>query len=827
MIDSKTQREWSILPTEKGAERKRRELLANSERAVFLGNSVFSLSHFFNTIAQSSKPILSQKTGQHLLQTLLKNHPLKYFEKLRHLPHLAEIFGMTIRRLKEHAITPDNLEKALQETGSLKEYDLFRTYQRYEELKEKLGVFDREDTFHTAQKNGGNPEGPLKGVRQLTFENFQQIPLALRQLLQTLTDQCPDLVIEVQSWEAPDPDRLKNTTLFSLPTPHQEAQWFIENFILQKEDPNKASILIGSQFPYYEMIWQKLKWVNLVEGASPFLKWSERPEGRIFKRRASEIILNRAPLEKWLALLLKSDGPTELIDSLEKYFFAESLQSLGELSQKEWILWLNHALEERPTATLPESLKGIQWVSLEGGDFPECDSLWAPGLTEEQFSLQSQTNFFQEKKDRSRPEWESIVQAFPDPKLLLQQKREAFLHFLTKPNQGAWLTYPRLSSDGQDRSPSPLIWNFVETRLEAQQPYLLLDPTTTSFWQGDPKHIREKLKIEQERQCDDLQTKPYHADLVSLLPEPLEVQKEKHFFSPTQLESYARCPFQYYAQRVLEIPQRKEYSPEVDPEDRGTLFHKVLETFFSQEGKLYQEAIGNPSQEEILFERLRKIVDQVFTTLKEKVNYAHAELYTHLKESVLQQAKEIIANELQNLRETEVPLLPRHFEWGFEFSLDDSRQKPIHLKGFVDRIDGDDAKKRFMVLDYKTGQTTTLKEKLLEGLSLQLPLYLLAVRKLLLQEATPVGGLLISVREGKRKHGLVDAAFNQVHFKMRKNAQALMSQEEMKTVINQTMEHIRNYVGQIRKGYFSPRPKDCQTHCDYKEICRYAYKPVD
>ena len=133
------------------------------------------------------------------------------------------------------------------------------------------------------------------------------------------------------------------------------------------------------------------------------------------------------------------------------------------------------------------------------------------------------------------------------------------------------------------------------------------------------------------------------------------------------------------------------------------------------------------------------------------------------------------------------------------------------------------------MLDYKTGNsaTTRFQDKLLNGLSLQLPIYITAVQKLLLQDYTPIGGMLISTKLGERKQGLLDSQFNKTHFLMRKGSKALLETEDMKQTIEATMKMIKNYVEKIRSGYFSAEPKDCKASCDYKDICRYPLKPFE
>ena len=47
------------------------------------------------------------------------------------------------------------------------------------------------------------------------------------------------------------------------------------------------------------------------------------------------------------------------------------------------------------------------------------------------------------------------------------------------------------------------------------------------------------------------------------------------------------------------------------------------------------------------------------------------------------------------------------------------------------------------------------------------------------------------------------------------------------TIVYLAQDQLETYVQQIRLGFFSAQPKECKPSCDYKEICRYAGKPME
>lgn len=815
---------WSVLPSEQAAERKRRQLFAQSSETVWLGEQVFSLPHFLKTISRPERPLLTRHSQKHLLHVCLKKAPLRYFGGLKTDPSLVQPFLTAIRRLKRYAIFPDALEAILKESGSLKEYDLLLIYQAYEKLKEELGCFDEEDLYFLPNQ--------IFTTGQICFENFLEIPKALVHRIETLKKQFPKIKLGCQTLPDVDAASLSHVKLFSLPTPFQETHWFLERLaeLCEKQIPlYQIGILAGTNTNTLEAIWQKLKQFGLVPdgppSSSPNLTWGELPAGRAALKTASQLDFPEAPISEWLASLGQKLKPSEpFAGFLTKLNWPEALLSLGKLNKQEWLRWLEEALTQKPERKIKEQLEGLQWIEEEADDFPPLQYLWVPGLIEGQFPKLPALTFFQDKKDRGRKEWAALCEAFPDPQTLFAQKQKRFLYQLSQIGEEVWLTTPRLNSLGQGCAPSPLTWDFGETQIIASvPPPLKADPDMEERL----ARLTKIYDIEVERAEDRLETKPYHAQLQDVsLTKKIPPMQTDHLFSASQLEKYAQCPFKYFANRVLGIPEQKEFAPELDPDDRGSLFHNSMEIFMKENTVLLSEARRNPAKEEELFERLSETIDQVFAKEKPGLPHAHPELFQQLKTKTLAQAKKLLTKELSEAKSLEAPLTPTHFEWTFGTEQANAlKLENTLIGGRIDRIDCDPDQKRFLVLDYKTGSTGPLKEKLLEGLSLQLPLYILAVRALLLQGQEPIGALLIATKKAQKKDGLVDVAFNETHFSIHKRTQSLSNREDLEKILQTTTRWVQTYVSQIRSGYFSAQPKECKEICDYKEICRYAGKP--
>lgn len=822
----KLQNQIFVLPSEKAAERKRREGFAKSKESVWVGETVFALPHFLRELAQPQRAILKRVTQKHLLSFCLSKAPLRYFDRLKKFPSLARPFLDAIRQLKLFCISPEALAELLKESGSLKEYDLQLIYRGYEKLKEQLNLLDEEDLYEAAVQKL-TKDVWLKPMRSLIIENFLDSPPALSNLLKKIKKTYPALAIQTLAIPPRAASKLKQVQLFSLPTPWQETNWFLyqlQKLLKQNIPLHEIGILYSGETNYYEAIWQKLKNLELVQDPSPFLAWRATNLGRKVLAEAAKLSFREATLDEWIQALLPLLKPWEELAKLfEGLRFHDTLLPLGKVNQPDWLAWVAEALEEKPSRRTPEMLSGLQWLDGNEGDFPKIKFLWVPGLVEGQFPSLSPLSFFQDKRDRSQKAWRQLCEAFAEPQTVFTKKQKTFHYFLAQA-ETAWLTTPRLDSFGQDVAASAFTWDFAATQVI---------PSVPPPWLAEAEALRsqENLKltfgIETERRLDRLQTKSFHAWLEEKKwQEKVAPTQPQHIFSPSQLETYAQCPFKYYSNRVLGIPQQKEYAPELDPDDRGTLFHECLETFLKENVGLYLQARSEEEKEPILWQKLTETVNAVFQRRSLELVHAHPELYEQLKQKTLAQAKKYLSKELAGARNLEAPLQPEYFEWGFGEKLENAlKLENTYLGGRVDRIDRDASAKRFLVIDYKTGSIGKYQEKRLKGLALQLPLYILAVRTLLLPESQAIGGLLVATRTGDKKTGVVDSHFNETHYFLHKKSGSLLSQDEFELAMNEVVDWVKTYVEQIRQGYFSPQPKDCKMSCDYKEICRYAGKP--
>jgi RecB family exonuclease len=275
--------------------------------------------------------------------------------------------------------------------------------------------------------------------------------------------------------------------------------------------------------------------------------------------------------------------------------------------------------------------------------------------------------------------------------------------------------------------------------------------------------------------------------------------------SPSRLESYANCPFQYFLTYVLRVQELEEPAEEFDlpPLERGLLVHELL-------SRLYEEGfrgkpLGSMTADEIdaAVDRAGEILDELGAARA----HEHPATWAAEREKTLDQVRALLAHD----RDAHGDGTPDRLEYafglgdapGFVFDLDDDAS--IAFRGRIDRVD-QLPQGAIRIIDYKTGSSSHYrKNRFLGGSQLQLPVYLLAAGKLL--GAGEGEALYLAVREPKDVPEFTLAELGERMADFRR-ALALI-------------------VGGIAAGDFFPLPADharyaCEKYCRFRNVCGAA-----
>ncbi len=198
------------------------------------------------------------------------------------------------------------------------------------------------------------------------------------------------------------------------------------------------------------------------------------------------------------------------------------------------------------------------------------------------------------------------------------------------------------------------------------------------------------------------------------------------YLSASRVERYHQCPFSYFCQYGLSAKPRKR--AEFDPSQQGSEIHFVLENILRRFGK--DGLLKMTPQKRA--DEVKKLLDSY---LSDKLGGGdNSERFTYLYNRLAKTLCEIL--ERLVLEFSVCSFEPVDFELKidldgdlkpYEIKLDNG--DAIVIRGSADRVDKfDDGGRQYVrVVDYKSGAKTFLLSEALNGLNLQMLLYLFAI----------------------------------------------------------------------------------------------------
>ena len=275
-------------------------------------------------------------------------------------------------------------------------------------------------------------------------------------------------------------------------------------------------------------------------------------------------------------------------------------------------------------------------------------------------------------------------------------------------------------------------------------------------------------------------------------------------FSPSQLETYIACPFQFFSKYVLGLkPVDEKDELDEDLTERGSQLHDILENFET----LLKQQRGDPDLNWIA----ALLVEQVRGQALSQPSDLDQGLWEIERERLIRTIGHYVEQRRAYEREGEAQFRPYLLEFAFgEAGAENpvleigEGKRTIRLRGRIDRIDLAETPQgsRFRVIDYKSGSVPSSAD-VKHGEMLQLPLYAMAVERLLFKD---------------RAAGLFDLGY----WSLRKDgfkAIAFASWEQDQDALT---AHVLALVDELRRGVFvvQSRNSACDSYCDYRSVCR-------
>jgi len=243
-----------------------------------------------------------------------------------------------------------------------------------------------------------------------------------------------------------------------------------------------------------------------------------------------------------------------------------------------------------------------------------------------------------------------------------------------------------------------------------------------SYPLGNFEGKAQKLPYELERYFEENKVKASAWRIAEKYPQPksekpvLDPQLANKLYFPkgelrgsvSSLERYFKCPYQYFLYTGIGLG-----SPDttgLSNREIGNLLHLVLEEGVIEYGKAYASSLRNQEAK-----RLDPLIDALKT------------LFPHQDQTIeLMRERTIVLLKLSleflESRERNTLFSPQATEMSFDAVIDLGKGIPLHLVGFIDRVDTMDT--GFMIIDYKSSTKSLKENAVMEGVQLQLCTYL-------------------------------------------------------------------------------------------------------
>lgn len=221
--------------------------------------------------------------------------------------------------------------------------------------------------------------------------------------------------------------------------------------------------------------------------------------------------------------------------------------------------------------------------------------------------------------------------------------------------------------------------------------------------------------------------------------------------SATRLEGWARCPFAYFGQRLLEVQPVEDPSQQLEMSalDRGSLIHEVLEQFVA-------DVLGRPTERQPRPDEpwsdddhslIRRIAEQVCAQYESRGLTGRPVFWRRDRAQIVALTSRFLLDDDAKRREAGSHPVAAEHAFGFadgaapvELRLPDGRT--LRFRGAADRIDAGPGGS-LLVLDYKTGKADDYKRLSPDnpderGTKLQLAVYAQAARAFANRPDAPV-----------------------------------------------------------------------------------------
>lgn len=546
----------------------------------------------------------------------------------------------------------------------------------------------------------------------------------------------------------------------------------------------------------------------------------------------------------------------EIIAILDRLAGLDTVQantSLADFSQT-----FEHWLERSTVVTSPLNAAGVAVLNATAARGQFFRALFILDLNEGVFPRTIREDAF--LRDRDRETLERDLGFKVNPKLAgFDEEKLLFTLLVNSAQERLYCFFQRADESGRPLAPS---WYLAEVRRalkseaehyleESTLPRSLADKIHTEPFDRDDLLLAEELAIrltldnrdptgliealnlspalyKQGRQVVerlDLSSGGLDAfDGVIGLPSDYWHHWSERGASPTALETYSRCPFQFFACHVLGLirPERPEDLINTSPPEFGELGHLILK--FTYQELIQRGYFSGKSGATDVESTLKAIARRVFAEHASNHPVGYPLAWEILQENLTELLCQIVLRDLEEISIS--GYMPVSVETDAKDRLGAGWPEPLNgltIRGRMDRIDRDPTRNRLRVIDYKFkfGRSSTAQDKdlyraALRGERLQPPFYFLLGNRWTaqdeIQSAEPeVEANFYYIAPWWNDGPLVRASFG---------SEAFVG--KMGDEIKNTLAHLARG---IKNGQFFIQPGGHCRYCEVAEICRKNHPP--
>ncbi|MEM8865901.1 MAG: PD-(D/E)XK nuclease family protein, partial [Planctomycetota bacterium] len=524
-----------------------------------------------------------------------------------------------------------------------------------------------------------------------------------------------------------------------------------------------------------------------------------------------------------------------------------------KLSTAEVLTLLETSLRETPIDLATNDEGRVRFVSVETARRLHPQRLFLVGMTEQSFPAPRPTS--------------AVGHLQPSVDDHHSREMLQFYELVMSASEQVVFSYPTIDNAGQPLSPSSYVSEIErllapasirEARLPSPTPTTLAELRSRAvddLHQGEGRYLKKALSLQAPggeslaaglRVSIARSTGDHFGVAEGMLAGRVAKQQlatrfnPEHLWSPTQLETYAACPFKFFLRQVLGIDEPAEFDLRVDYRRRGSLLHDAmvhLHSRLSEAGDALAEIAQIDNSEFV--QAFRDAVSAAQASIPESPQQAALVEIEATQATRWGEGYQAQLQKFTDKDDTSGKMRPAYFETRFgpprngELLTPPSRPEPFELEidgetilltGQVDRIDlGEvDGELVFNVVDYKTAKSVTASGvELREGRQLQLFLYTLATEQHLLadQGARPWRLGYWAVREKGFQPPTED---RKTLLPTEVSEGRVVATEQWEEYGQAVRKRIAEIVRGVRQGDFpmlNPN-EECGRNCEFRTTCR-------